>query len=53
VTITDPKTYTTPFKIALPIHKAPAYQVFEFACHEGNYGMRNILSGARAEEARK
>jgi hypothetical protein len=50
VTIVDPKTYTRPFKIALPIHRAPEYQVFEYACHEGNYGMRNILSGARAGE---
>jgi hypothetical protein len=53
VTIADPKTYTRPFKIGMPIHRASGYQVFEFACHEGNYGMRNILSGARADEARK
>jgi hypothetical protein len=50
VTIEDPKTYTKPFKIALPIHRRPGYQVFEFACHEGNYGMRNILSAAREAE---
>jgi hypothetical protein len=25
-------------------------QIFEFACHEGNYGMANLLSGARAQE---
>ena len=31
----------------------PSYwQIFEYACHEANYGMFNILSGARAEEAR-
>lgn len=53
VLITDPKTYTKPFKIALPIHRAEGYKIFEFACHEGNYGMRNILSGARADEAKK
>jgi hypothetical protein len=51
VTIDDPKTYTKPFKMALPIRKQNDYQVFEFACHEGNYGMRNILSGARSAEA--
>jgi hypothetical protein len=51
VTIDDPKTYTKPFKMALPIRQQPDYQVFEFACHEGNYGMRNILSGARATDA--
>jgi hypothetical protein len=27
--------------------------IFEYACHEGNYGMTNLLSGARAEEAAK
>jgi hypothetical protein len=51
VTIDDPKTYTAPFSMALLITAYPGYQVFEFACHEGNYGMPNILSGARAEEA--
>ncbi|HLG57894.1 MAG TPA: hypothetical protein VI485_21290 [Vicinamibacterales bacterium] len=51
VTIDDPKTYTTPFKMALPIRHQPDYHVFEYACHEGNYGMRNILSAARAGEA--
>jgi hypothetical protein len=31
--------------------KDPNYwQIFEYACHEGNYGMFNILSGARAQE---
>ena len=50
VTIEDPKTYTKPFKMALPIVSRPGYQVFEYACHEGNYGLPNILSGARATE---
>ena len=50
VTIEDPKTYTKPFKLALPIVSRPGYQVFEYACHEGNYGLPNILSGARATE---
>jgi hypothetical protein len=30
--------------------KDASQQPFEYACHEGNYGLRNILSGARAEE---
>jgi hypothetical protein len=50
VLVEDPKTYTRPFTIALPITRQPGYRVFEFACHEGNYGMRNILSAARAGE---
>jgi hypothetical protein len=51
VTIEDAKTYTAPFKIGLAFTTQPGYQVFEYACHEGNYGMPNILSGARADEA--
>ena len=31
----------------------PEQALFEYACHEGNYAMRNILSAARAEEARQ
>jgi hypothetical protein len=50
VTVDDPRTYTKPFKIATPIRLQNEYQVYEYACHEGNYGMRNILSAARADE---
>ena len=48
--INDPKTYTKPIRIIFPIRKEPGYQNFEYACHEGNYGMLNQLSGARAVE---
>jgi hypothetical protein len=50
VTIEDPETYTRPFRIATPIRRQDDYQVFEYACHEGNYGLPNMLSAARAEE---
>jgi hypothetical protein len=50
VTIDDPKTYTKPFKVAYPILQEPGYQLFEYACHEGNHAMFNSLSGARALE---
>jgi hypothetical protein len=50
VLIEDPKTYTKPFRMALLITSNPGYQVYEYACHEGNYGMPNILSGARGSE---
>jgi hypothetical protein len=50
VTIDDPKIYTRPWKIAMPIHRDPQYQIFEYACHEGNYGLPNTLSGARAQD---
>ena len=49
-TIDDPKTYTRPWKVAMPINRDSKYQMFEYACHEGNYGLPNSLSGARAQE---
>jgi len=49
-TVNDPKTWTRPWKVSIPLKRHPEYQMFEYACHEGNYGMRNILSGARAVE---
>jgi len=50
VTIDDPKTYTSTFKVAFPLTQEPGYQNFEYACHEGNYAMFDSLSGARAQE---
>ena len=47
-TVDDPVTFTRPFTVALPMKRGSA--MFEYACHEGNYGMQNLLSGARAEE---
>jgi hypothetical protein len=49
-TINDPKTFTASYTISLPITHDPGYQLFEYACHEGNYAMRNRLSAARAVE---
>ncbi len=49
-TIEDPKTYSDKFTAVIPMTKV-AGQLYEYACHEGNYGMVNILRGARAEEA--
>lgn len=48
-TVEDPTTFTRPFTIALPMKRIEG-PVYEYACHEGNYGMEGILSGARAEE---
>ncbi len=50
-TVDDPSTWARPWTFAMSLTKKdPSQQVFEYACHEGNYGLRNILSGARAEE---
>jgi hypothetical protein len=51
VTVNDPRTYTAPWTASFPLTAEPGYQIFEYACHEGNYAMRNRLSAARAEEA--
>jgi hypothetical protein len=48
VTVDDPHTWTAPWTAALDL--TPQDEVFEYACHEGNYAMRNILSGARADD---
>jgi hypothetical protein len=48
-TIEDPSTFTRPFTVLLPMTKNDA-GYFEYACHEGNYGMEGILAGHRAEE---
>ena len=53
VTIDDPKTWTAPWKVSFPLKRDPEYQIFEYACHEGNYAMRNTLSGSRADEQRR
>jgi hypothetical protein len=50
VTISDPQTFTAPWKVEFPIVHEPGYQIFEYACHEGNKAMHNRLSAARAEE---
>jgi hypothetical protein len=50
VTLTDPTTFARPWTIAVPF-VVTGEDMFEYACHEGNYGMVGILSGAREEEA--
>jgi hypothetical protein len=47
VTIEDPSRWTRPWKFEVNGKKDPAYKIFEFACHEGNYTLTNILSAAR------
>jgi hypothetical protein len=50
VTVNDPATWTGPWTFALNLTRDDSQGVFEYACHEGNYAMHNILSAARAEE---
>ena len=48
-TVYDPQTWTKPWSVSVPMTKINE-PIYEYACHEGNYAMRNILSGARAAE---
>jgi hypothetical protein len=50
-TVDDERTWSKPFTAILPLAKSVG-PIFEHACHEGNYGVRNTLAGARAEEKR-
>jgi hypothetical protein len=49
-TVEDASTFTKPWTVAAPMIKT-AGPIYEYACHEGNYAMTGILSGARSEEA--
>jgi hypothetical protein len=49
-TIDDPTTWTRPFTYLMPWRRETNYQIYEYACHETNYGLRNALSGARYQE---
>jgi hypothetical protein len=50
VTVDDPVTWTAPFTMQFNLERDDGYELFEYACHEGNLALPNILSGARATE---
>ena len=50
ITIDDPMTWTAPFTLQYTLARDEGYGMYEYACHEGNYALQNILSGARATE---
>ena len=45
--VDDPETYTAPWTAAFPLKRDSGYDIYEYACHEGNYSVPNALSGAR------
>ena len=55
-TMTDPDMFTQPWTAAVPMTTNQAARgvttgpMYEYACHEGNYGLLNIMRGARTEE---
>jgi hypothetical protein len=46
----DPTTWAAPWAFAMPLKRDPTQAMFEYACHEGNLGLANILSAARAAD---
>jgi len=50
LTVDDPETWVSPWTMQFPLKRDDGYGMFEYACHEGNLAMFNILSGHRAEE---
>ena len=48
-TVTDPTVYTRPYTVMMPFRRTDG-PLFEYACHEGNYGLYGILAGARRFE---
>ena len=54
LTIEDPQIYEQPYTLSIPMTRRDTNQslnhLFEYACHEGNHGMMNLLSGGRADE---
>ena len=48
-TIDDPSTWTQPWTAVLPLSRIDG-PMFEYACHEGNNGLVNMLEGSRAQE---
>ena len=55
-TVTDPAKFTRPWSVRIPLTTNQAARgvtqgpLYEYACHEGNYSIVNVLSGARAED---
>ena len=52
-TVIDPGTWAVPWTMHVTFPLDPNYELYEYACHEANYGMADILKGARMEEKRK
>jgi hypothetical protein len=48
-TVDDPTTFTKSWTVRIPMTRNPD-PIYEYACHEGNYSLRTILAGARAQE---
>ena len=46
----DPTIYTQPWTVRFELNRKAGYEIYEYACHEGNYALANMLRAARADE---
>ncbi len=53
VLVEDPNVYTAPWTLELPLRRDMTYDLYEYACHEGNRAVTGILGGARHEERQR
>ena len=53
MTINELDIYIQSFTISMPLNHDPDYVIYEYACHEGNQAIRNILSAGREREKRE
>ncbi len=52
-TIDDPAMFTRPWTVSIPLHRNSTYRIYEYACHEGNRAVEDVLRGARAQERQR
>jgi hypothetical protein len=50
VTVEDQTRWTRPWRFEVNGKRDPKYRIFEMACHEGNYTLRHMLTGARSQD---
>lgn len=54
ITVEDPTTFEKPWTAVIPISRlSDGTQIYEYACHEGNYAMTNLLAGGRVDAAKR
>ena len=51
-TVTDPQILTRPMTISIPLTRDDDYTMYEYACHEGNHAISNILRAGRERDRR-
>ena len=51
-TVSDPEVYHSKWTLEIPLERQLGQKIFEYACHEGNQAVGNILRGARVQSSR-